>query len=220
MPKRGLPETLRMRHDEHYVESLAASAGQPVGRVVPIDLLDPNPNQPRQVMGDLSELMASVAEKGIIEPLIVRQLGGRYQIQGNAGGTVLACEPPRRLELTWEAMGAISWVDLTLAKEGMGARLTLEHAAPHPNPHWSTYGAGATGVGWDGAIMGLALHLATGKAVDPAEAMAWMTSDNGRAFYRASSEEWRRAAIAGGESEAEAGARATATTAFYTGGVG
>ena len=41
MPKRGLPETLRMRHDEHYVEALAASAGSPVGRIVPIDLLDP-----------------------------------------------------------------------------------------------------------------------------------------------------------------------------------
>jgi ParB family transcriptional regulator, chromosome partitioning protein len=80
VPKRGLPETLRMRHDEHYVEALAASAGSPIGRVVPIDLLDPNPHQPRQVMGDLSELMASVAEKGIIEPLIVRQRGGRYQI--------------------------------------------------------------------------------------------------------------------------------------------
>ena len=80
MSKRGLPETLRMRHDEHYVEALAASAGAPVGRMVPIELLDPNPNQPRQVMGDLSELMASVAEKGIIEPLIVRQRGGRYQI--------------------------------------------------------------------------------------------------------------------------------------------
>jgi ParB family transcriptional regulator, chromosome partitioning protein len=78
--KRGLPETLRMRHDEHYVEALAASAGAPVGRMVGIDLLDPNPHQPRQVMGDLSELMASVAEKGIIEPLIVRQHGGRYQI--------------------------------------------------------------------------------------------------------------------------------------------
>ena len=64
-----------MRHDEHYVEALAASAGAPVGRMVPIDLLDPNPNQPRQVMGDLSELMASIAEKGIIEPLIVRQRG-------------------------------------------------------------------------------------------------------------------------------------------------
>ena len=54
--------------------------GAPVGRMVSIELLDPNPNQPRQVMGDLSELMASVAEKGIIEPLIVRQRGGRYQI--------------------------------------------------------------------------------------------------------------------------------------------
>ena len=80
MSKRGLPETLRMRHDEHYVESLASSAGQPVGRIVAIDLLDPNPNQPRQVMGDLSELMASIAEKGIIEPLIVRQRGSRFQI--------------------------------------------------------------------------------------------------------------------------------------------
>jgi len=80
VPKRGLPSTLRMRHDEHYVEALAASAGAPVGRMVPIDLLDPNPGQPRQVMGDLSELMASVAEKGIIEPLVVRQIGGRYQI--------------------------------------------------------------------------------------------------------------------------------------------
>jgi ParB family chromosome partitioning protein len=69
-----------MRHDQHYVEALAASAGEPVGRVVPIELLDPNPNQPRQVMGDLSELMASVAEKGIIEPLIVRLRGSRYQI--------------------------------------------------------------------------------------------------------------------------------------------
>ena len=48
--------------------------------MVPIDLIDPNPNQPRQVMGDLSELMASIAEKGIIEPLVVRQRGDRFQI--------------------------------------------------------------------------------------------------------------------------------------------
>lgn len=80
MSKRGLPNTLRMRHDEHYVEALAASAGAPVGRMVSIELLDPNPGQPRQVMGDLSELIASIAEKGIIEPLVVRQRGNRYQI--------------------------------------------------------------------------------------------------------------------------------------------
>ena len=80
MSKRGLPNTLRMRHDEHYVEALTASAGEPIGRLVPIDLVDPNPHQPRQVMGDLSELIASVAEKGILEPLLVRQQGSRYQI--------------------------------------------------------------------------------------------------------------------------------------------
>jgi ParB family chromosome partitioning protein len=69
-----------MRHDSHYVEALAASAGSPVGRLVPIELVDPNPHQPRQVMGDLSELVASINEKGIIEPLVVRQRGDRYQI--------------------------------------------------------------------------------------------------------------------------------------------
>jgi ParB family chromosome partitioning protein len=69
-----------MRHDEHYVDALSASAGSPIGRLVPIDQVEPNPDQPRQVMGDLSELMASISEKGIIEPLIVRQRGSRYQI--------------------------------------------------------------------------------------------------------------------------------------------
>src|SRR3954447_14272219 len=71
---------MAMRHDEHYVDALAASAGTPVGRMIPIEQIDPNPNQPRQAMGDLSELIASIAEKGIIEPLIVRQRGERYQI--------------------------------------------------------------------------------------------------------------------------------------------
>jgi ParB family chromosome partitioning protein len=78
--KRGLPETVRMRHDAHYVETLTASAGAPVGRMIPIEHIDPNPNQPRQVMGDLSELIASVKEQGLIEPIVVRQRGSRFQI--------------------------------------------------------------------------------------------------------------------------------------------
>ena len=80
MPRRGLPSAVKMRHDEHYVEALATSAGVPLGRMVPIDQVDPNPDQPRQVMGDLSELMASISEQGIIEPLVVRQRRGRFQI--------------------------------------------------------------------------------------------------------------------------------------------
>ena len=69
-----------MRHDEHYVATLSAPAGEPIGRLLAIDQIDPNPDQPRQAMGDLSELMASIAEKGVIEPIVVRVKGGRYQI--------------------------------------------------------------------------------------------------------------------------------------------
>src|SRR5207247_5575980 len=67
-------------HDEHDVEALAASAGTPIGRLVPIDRIDPKPGQPRQVMGGLSELMASILEQGILGPLLVRQRGERFQI--------------------------------------------------------------------------------------------------------------------------------------------
>ena len=80
MSRRGLPDTVRMRHEAHYVETLSASSGRPIGRMVPIDRVDPNPDQPRQMMGDLTELKASIAEKGIIEPLIVRPCGERYGI--------------------------------------------------------------------------------------------------------------------------------------------
>jgi len=81
VPRRsGLPDSIRMRHDEHYVATLSAPAGAPIGRLLAIDQIDPNPDQPRQAMGDLSELMASIAEKGVIEPIVVRVRGGRYQI--------------------------------------------------------------------------------------------------------------------------------------------
>lgn len=80
MAKRGLPDTVQMRHDQHYVDALVASTGAPIGRMLSLDLLDPNPNQPRQQMGDLSELIASISEKGVVEPLIVRARGARYQI--------------------------------------------------------------------------------------------------------------------------------------------
>ena len=76
----GLPETLRMRHDSHFVEQLARPGGVAIGRLVPIEDLMANPHQPRQAMGDLSELVASVREKGILEPILVRPMGGRFQI--------------------------------------------------------------------------------------------------------------------------------------------
>lgn len=82
MSKRGLPSTVRMRHESHYVEELWKRTGAPVGRMIPIDRLEPNPNQPRIEFGDLEELTNSIREKGVLEPLLVRpaQVGGRFMI--------------------------------------------------------------------------------------------------------------------------------------------
>jgi ParB family chromosome partitioning protein len=76
----GLPETVRMRHDTHFVDQLVRPSGEPVGRMVAITDLDPNPNQPRQTIGDLSELTTSIREKGVLEPILVRRTGTRFQI--------------------------------------------------------------------------------------------------------------------------------------------
>ena len=72
MSRRGLPAGLSMRHDAHYVDELTQAGPSHVGRLIPIDRLDPNPNQPRTEIGDLTELTASIREKGVLEPLLVK----------------------------------------------------------------------------------------------------------------------------------------------------
>lgn len=80
-PRRiGLPKTVRMRHEPHFVDQLVRPSGETIGRMVPIEDIEPNPRQPRQTLGDMSELIASIREKGVLEPLIVREVGGRFQI--------------------------------------------------------------------------------------------------------------------------------------------
>ena len=75
MSKRvGLPVTLKMRHDAHYIDSLTAFSGATVGRMVPVEKIRPNPDQPRKMLGDLRELTESVREKGVLEPLLVKYL--------------------------------------------------------------------------------------------------------------------------------------------------
>ncbi len=68
----GLPMRVKMRHDTHFVEELTARHETPVGKMVPLSTLEPDPNQPRSTMGDLDELVASIREKGILEPILVR----------------------------------------------------------------------------------------------------------------------------------------------------
>ena len=70
--RRGLPTGLSMRHDAHYVEELAQSRPAAIGRLIAIDKIDPNPDQPRREIGDLTELTDSIRERGVLEPLLVK----------------------------------------------------------------------------------------------------------------------------------------------------
>ncbi len=72
--KRGLPERVKMRHDTHFVEELTERGGEtPVGKMVSLSAVEPDPNQPRTSMGDLAELARSIEEKGVLEPILVRE---------------------------------------------------------------------------------------------------------------------------------------------------
>ncbi len=78
--RRGLPVTTRMRHDAHFVEELATEHTSAVGQFLPLELLRPNPHQPRQSFERLEELVASIQRVGILEPLLVRRAASGYQI--------------------------------------------------------------------------------------------------------------------------------------------
>ena len=129
------------------------------------------------------------------------RLGGRYQIEGNAGGE--------------------TWLTVRLTAEGDGAtRFELEHVARTddvPAEFWDVYGPGATGVGWDGGLLGLGLHLTGGDGPSPEEAEAWAFTDEGRAFYRGAADAWGTAHAADGADPAVAARAADNTYAFYTG---
>jgi uncharacterized protein YndB with AHSA1/START domain len=153
------------------------------------------------------------------------RLGGRYQLEGQAGGEVLECEPPSdgtaRYRLTWEYGGGVTWLTVRLVAEGEVTRLHLEHvarAADVPAGMWQEYGPGATGVGWDSAQLGLSLHVGGVEgSLSPSEAAAWTATDEGRQFFRGSADGWRAAHEAWGADPQVAARAADATFGAYTG---
>jgi uncharacterized protein YndB with AHSA1/START domain len=144
------------------------------------------------------------------------KLGGRYQLEGSAGGEITACDQPSHLGLTWEFGGDVSWVEARFSDDGADlARLTLTHTA-HLSEHWAEYGPGAVGVGWELGLVGLALHV-TQPSEPKLDENAFGASPDGKAFSTGSSEAWGQAAIAAGTDPGAARDAARRTTAFYTG---
>lgn len=145
------------------------------------------------------------------------RVGGDYQLTGNANGTVLSCDPPREFTATWEFGGVVSWIEVRIAAEGaQSSRFELHHIA-HVDDHWEQFGPGAVGMGYDGALVGLAIHLSTGRSVDPAAGQQWMVSEDGRRFMELSGQAWYEANVAAGADAAWARAAADRCLAAYLG---
>jgi len=146
------------------------------------------------------------------------RLGGRYQFEGNAGGRIVACEQPHRLEVTWEygptdGEADASVLELRLSSaDGETTRLELEHTAVVPDEMWSEYGPGAVGVGWEQGLLGLALHLRGGSVGD---SMAWQLSAEGRDYASRSSAAWGEANLASGADPETVARNVANTTVFY-----
>ena len=78
--KSGLPDELSMRHDYHYVDHISKMSTGPRIRMLTLEKIYPNARQPRNQLGDLNDLIASIKEKGVLAPIIVRPVEGRYEI--------------------------------------------------------------------------------------------------------------------------------------------
>src|SRR3954468_14128562 len=120
------------------------------------------------------------------------RVGGTYQLEGNAGGEILACEPPSRLLVTsmfGEAPPGTSEVEIRLSRvTDDETMLVLQHSAVVPPEMWDRYGPGAVGVGWDLTVLGLCRHLDGDDALSTEDKAAWGASDEGREFIAGSAE--------------------------------
>ncbi|WP_020574338.1 SRPBCC family protein [Actinopolymorpha alba] len=147
------------------------------------------------------------------------RLGGRYQLQGNAGGEILRCEPPRLLKVTWVFAENPSDADITEVEVRLAAAdngqttFELEHAAYVDPKMLGEFGPGAVGVGWDLVLLGLGLYLSNGTSVENPE--VWQTTPEAREFMIQSSQAWGAAHEAAGADSAEAATAAANTAKFY-----
>jgi len=146
------------------------------------------------------------------------KVGGSYQLEGQANGTILTCDPPKNFTATWEYGGNVSWIDVSINGEGPDrARLVLEHIAHVDDEMWNQFGPGAVGIGWDSMLLGLAIHLSTGESIDPSFGQQWTGTEDGRRFLTLSGEEWYTANVALGADPAAARVAADRCLKAYLG---
>lgn len=142
--------------------------------------------------------------------------GGRFQLEGNAGGTVELCTPPVSFAVTWEYGPMVSWLSVSLDPVAGGTTLELVHEA-HVDPDlWTQFGPGAVGLGWDLGLYGLGVHVEQQSAGPPAGGADFPSSPDGVALINAAGAGWAEAAMANGDTREAAVAAAERVQAMYT----
>lgn len=144
------------------------------------------------------------------------QPGGRYQLEGNAGGMIERCDEPESFAVTWEYGLMMSWLEVRLTTVDGGTTLELAHEAPVDPEMWGQFGPGAVGVGWDLGLMGLGLHLESGTPVDREAGAGFPLTPEGVEFVRSAAAGWADAAVGDGDAPDAAREAAEHTVAFYT----
>ncbi|MCS6712274.1 SRPBCC domain-containing protein [Brachybacterium sp. EF45031] len=148
--------------------------------------------------------------------------GGAFTALGGASGRILRVEEPHRLSLTWEYAGQADPLELFLDPEDDGTtELRLVHEVTMAQEVFDRFGPGATAVGWDLALLGLAARTegwrTTCQALVPVPGPAWLVSEEGREYVRAWSIRWAAASIAAGTDETAARRAEAETTRAYGG---
>jgi uncharacterized protein YndB with AHSA1/START domain len=128
------------------------------------------------------------------------KIGGSFQLEGNAGGEILECDPPTRFKVTFGGPASLLEVRL-LPGADTSTDLELEHSmgeAPAPG------GSGAlwVGPGWDGALLGLALYV-TGELPADTDPTAMANSDEVIAYNEQSVRAWIEAVRSSGTTTEE-----------------
>ncbi|MEU4242811.1 SRPBCC family protein [Actinoplanes sp. NPDC026619] len=144
--------------------------------------------------------------------------GGHYQFEGNAGGTITSCDRPRGYDATWEMGDQVSWITVRLSEVEGGTRFELEHVAHVKDEWWEQFGPGATGIGWDSGLLGLAGHLTDPESTRPTpeQLVDWVLEGDGKLFMRLSADAWAEASVADGADPAEAKAQADRSFDAFT----
>ena len=150
------------------------------------------------------------------------RVGGRYQLEGNAGGVVERCDPPGGAGVpgfvaTWEFGDQVTGIEVRLTPgPGGHTLLTLDHVGHVDDAFWTEFGPGAVGIGWESGLLGLAGHLGAPGVPTPDQGAAWMASPEGHRFVAAAGAAWGAAHVASGADPQAARAAADRTVAAYT----